>query len=98
MADHIITQIHNTTLEQFREELREDRRKEMQELAAKLMPKPKVEYLTRKEVSKKLKIALSTVSEWDKAGILKPYRLGNLVRYKSDEVDAALVAINSEKL
>ncbi|WP_298285952.1 helix-turn-helix domain-containing protein [uncultured Lutibacter sp.] len=94
MTEHIITRIYNTTSEKFREELREDRRIELQELAAKLIPKPKVEYLTRKEVSKKLKIALSTVSEWDKVGILKPYRLGNLVRYKSDEVDAALIAIN----
>lgn len=94
MAQHTITQVHNTTLEDFIDSLKEDRRKELQELAAKLMPKPKVEYLTRKEVSKKLKIALSTISEWDKAGILKPYRLGNLVRYKSDEIDAALIAIN----
>lgn len=96
MEQHTITQIHNTTLEDFIDSLKEDRRREFQELAVKLMPKPKVEYLTRKEVSMKLKVALSTVSEWDKAGILKPYRLGNLVRYKSDEVDAALVAINSK--
>ena len=94
MEQHTITQIYNTTLEDFRDSLKEDRRREFEELAAKLMPKPKVDYLTRKEVAKRLKIALSTVSEWNKAGILKPYRLGNLVRYKSDEVDAALIAIN----
>jgi excisionase family DNA binding protein len=94
MEQHTITQIYNTTLEDFRDSLKEDRRKELQELAGKLAPKPVVEYLTRKEVSKKLKIGLSTVSEWDKVGILKPYRLGNLVRYKSDEIDAALIAIS----
>jgi excisionase family DNA binding protein len=93
MEQHTITQIYNTTLENFRDSLREDRRREFEELAAKLIPKPPTEFLTRKEVSRRLKIALSTVSEWDKAGILKPYRVGNLVRYKSDEVDAALTSI-----
>jgi hypothetical protein len=29
----------------------------------------------------------------DKLEILKPYRIGNLVRYKSDEIEEALKAI-----
>ncbi|UFH46904.1 helix-turn-helix domain-containing protein [Flavobacterium galactosidilyticum] len=93
MNEHIVTQIYNTTPEQLREILRDDTRKEIKELFNKLTPKPPVEFLTRKEVSTMLKVALSTVSEWDKLEILKPYRIGNLVRYKSDEIEEALKAI-----
>lgn len=93
MNEHVVTQIHNITPDSFRAILREDTRNEIQELFNKLTPKPPIEFLTRKEVSIKLKIALSTVSEWDKLGILKPYRIGNLVRYKTDEIEEALQAI-----
>ena len=53
-------------------------------------PQPKEVLLTRKDVAKLLKISLVTVHTWTKQGILKPYRIGNQVRYKETEVLQAL--------
>ena len=52
------------------------------------------EYLTREEVASILKISMSTISEWNRKGILNPYRLGNSIRYKSNELDQVLIKIN----
>ncbi|MGA0556041.1 helix-turn-helix transcriptional regulator [Larkinella sp. VNQ87] len=44
------------------------------------------EFLTREEVAALLKVSKVTIWNWDKKGLLKPYRLGNHVRYKRNEV------------
>ena len=56
------------------------------------------EWLTRKEVSQLFKVSLVTISEWSKpsVGILKPYRIGSRIRFKKDEVLAALAAIETK--
>jgi excisionase family DNA binding protein len=53
-----------------------------------------VEYLTRKEVADLLSISLPTVHDWVNKGILKAYRMGNRVYFKSSEVDQSLRPVN----
>lgn len=55
--------------------------------------KRKDEYLTRKEVSQLFAVSLVTLNNWDRKGVLKPYRLGNQVRYKMSEIEESLKAI-----
>ena len=55
----------------------------------KLITPPQTEeyLLTRKEVSKLLKISYVTIAEWTKCGKLTAYVLGkNRIRFKKDEV------------
>lgn len=52
-----------------------------------------IEYLTRKDVSKLLNASLPTVDRWAAIGMLKSYRIGNFVRFKRHEIDAALTLI-----
>lgn len=47
-------------------------------------------YLSRKEVSKLLKITLPTLHDWTKQGILKSYKIGTRVLYKESEVKETL--------
>lgn len=42
--------------------------------------------LTRKETANILQISLPTLHSYTKQGILKSYVLGNIIRYKYDEV------------
>lgn len=44
-------------------------------------------FLTTDEVCKKLSISRVTLWEWDKKGITKPVRFGNLKRYKLTELE-----------
>lgn len=52
-------------------------------------------YLTRKELSLRLKVSVQTLIDWDRKGILKPYRIGNQIRYKESELESCLESINS---
>jgi excisionase family DNA binding protein len=97
MTETNITQVHGTTPQQLRENILKDVRTELKEIVLNFQPTKQPEYLTRKEVAKILKVSLVTLTDWNKKGVLKPYRLGNLIRYKRVELDQALISINSKK-
>jgi len=80
--------------EEFKESIIKDVRKELSKLQLNPKPIPEEVYLTRKELADIFKVTLPTISDWSKKGILKPYRLGNLVRFKKSEVEQALQTIN----
>lgn len=94
MEQNNITQVHNITPQQLKESILSDVRTELKEIVLNFQPKKQPEYLTRKEVAKILKVSLVTLSDWNKKGVLKPYRLGNLIRYKTTEIEESLIAIN----
>ena len=68
---------------------------ELEAVKKHLQPKQPNEYLTRKEVSKMLKIDLSSVHNWSKRGILIPHQIGNRVYFKMSEVENAIVQLKS---
>ena len=55
------------------------------------------EYLTRKEVSERLRISLPTLNTLTKEGALKGYRIGGRVLYKWAEVTTMLDEIATTK-
>jgi len=60
--------------------------------------KPKIEkqgdeeFLTRTEVSKKLKINISTVHHWTKKGVLKAYTFGRRKYYLMSDIKEKMTA------
>ena len=87
-------QIQGVTAESFIEQIKAV----IKETTPTTKPQPKEVLLTRKEVAKLLKISLVTVHTWTKQGILKPYRIGNQVRYKETEVLQALTNASPKNL
>jgi predicted DNA-binding transcriptional regulator AlpA len=55
------------------------------------------EYLTRKEVTKILKISLSTLWYWKKKGILIPNSIGNKIRYRRSDIEKCLISSKMEE-
>tara|TARA_A200000113_G_C8699731_1_gene301537 strand:+ start:274 stop:570 length:297 start_codon:yes stop_codon:yes gene_type:complete len=96
MTENNITQVHGITPQQLRDNLLNGFKKELKEIVLNFKPQKQPEYLTRKEVAEILKVSLVTLSDWNKKGVLKPYRLGNLIRYKREEIDQALISIYSK--
>jgi len=92
-----VTQVFGVTPNELKENILSDVRTELKALVEHFQPVRPAEYITRKEAAKILKVSLVTLSDWNKKGILKPYRLGNLIRYKRTELDQALISINSKK-
>lgn len=72
----------------------QDLNNQLRQIKETLVPKQKIELMTRKEVSNLLGVSVVTVHNWGKKGIIKPYRIGNKVRYKRSEVLEALESIN----
>lgn len=54
-------------------------------------------YITRKEVSQKLRISLPTLNTLTKSGVLQSYRIGKRVLYRPKEVQEALTSIVTTK-
>lgn len=90
----ITTQIHGITPNELKESILKDVREELKKLSQNFQPQIPSEYVTRKELSKILKVSVITLADWEKKGIIKSYRIGNLVRYKRAELDHALVELN----
>lgn len=51
----------------------------------------KDEFLTRNEVSQKLKVSLVTLNNWQKNEILIPFKIGKRILYKLDDVEKAML-------
>ena len=49
-----------------------------------------VEYCTRNEAAKILKVSLVTLNDWSKNGTIKAYRIGTRVRYVRTEIESSL--------
>ena len=97
MDNSKVTQVFGITPSELKEDIINDVRAELNVIAQNFQPIKPAEYLTRQEVATILKVSLVTLTDWNKKGILKPYRLGNLIRYKQAELEEALISINSKK-
>lgn len=60
------------------------------ELSKEFQPKQPTEYLTRNEVCELLKIDLSTLHRWTKAGKLQAMGMGNRIFYTRTQIDEKL--------
>jgi excisionase family DNA binding protein len=49
-------------------------------------------WMTAEDVAKYLQVSLSTVHRWRREGRLVSYKIGNLRRFRQEEVDALLIA------
>ncbi|WP_423128231.1 helix-turn-helix domain-containing protein [Gaoshiqia sp. Z1-71] len=63
-------------------------------LAERIKPEPAVlqpaeKYRTADEVSDYLGVTRVTLWQWAKKGILKPLKIGNVLRYRQSDIDAA---------
>lgn len=86
-------QLLQITPEQLQELISAVVKPQFAELKKEFQPKNPTELLTRQEVSDLLKVNLTTVHYWSKAGKLKRYTKGNRVYYKRSEIEASLIPL-----
>jgi len=87
--EHII--VEGISISDFLVLLEKSIEKKINEKAELFQQNNQVKYLDRREVAKLLKVSLVTISAWTKQGRLISYRIGKLIRYRSDEIDEALI-------
>jgi hypothetical protein len=79
--------------EQLQEAIIEGVKTQLDELKNYLPSKEPKRYLTRKKTAELLNIDLSTLHNWNKQGILKPYQLGGRVFYRLEDIENALIKL-----
>jgi len=90
-----ITQLYGITPDEFKAEILEGFRHEMQELSKNFTPKEPTVWITRKETSELIGVSLVTIHNWTKEGVINAYKIGNRVRFKRSEIEQIL--LNSNK-
>lgn len=86
-------QFIQTTPEQLQNAILEGVKQQLQELKSAYQPREPEEFLSRAEVAKMLKVDISTIFNWGKAGKIKRYGLGNRVYYKRSEIERAIIQL-----
>ena len=81
-----ITQLHNISPDEFKEDILSGVRKELLNFSKKFQPKTESTWLTRKDVKEVLSISYPTIHKWCHKGILKPYKIGRQIRFKREEI------------
>lgn len=95
------TEVYGTTPDELKNQILSDVKKELKNFFEGVITSEKKreeEYLTRKEASEMLKVSLVTISEWSKIGIIKPLRLGNLIRFKKSDLEKSMIEKNQNQI
>lgn len=86
-------QFVQVTPEQLQDAIIQGVKDQLEELKKSFQPKEPEEYLSRAEVSQMLKVDLSTIHNWGKAGKLKRHAIGNRIYFKRSEVERAIIQL-----
>lgn len=85
--------VYNITPQQLQDSILEGIKFELDLLKKSYQPKEPTVYLTRMEVSKLLKIDISSVHNWTKKGILNRYGVAGRIYYKRQEIEDCLIPL-----
>jgi predicted DNA-binding transcriptional regulator AlpA len=89
--------LHSYSKEDFKELIRETLQNELSTFFSKENKSDNQRYLTRAEVMEILKISAPTLSKYQKNGLIKTSRIGNSVRFKSEDIEQSIHNIKSVK-
>lgn len=84
LADNLTFRVNATDLKEFAKLCINKGRQEKQE------PIDPEEYLTPKQLGDALQVSLVTLWSWDKKGITRPLRIGNVKRYRRSDLERIL--------
>lgn len=82
------------TPDEFKKDINEIVKFQIQENLKQLQVQPPKEYLTRSEVAKMFAVDLSTVHNWCKKKKINPLGLGSRVYFLRSEIEASLKPLN----
>ncbi|MCZ8228866.1 helix-turn-helix domain-containing protein [Flavobacterium sp. KS-LB2] len=87
-------QFIQTTPQELQQQINEGIKIQLQEFLKHFAPIQPKEYLTRSDVAKMFSVDISTVSNWQKSGKLKPLGISGRVYFLRSEVEASLKPLN----
>lgn len=97
LNENSITVVHNVTKVQLEDFISQTIKNQLDDLKKTFQPKEPNQYLTRNQLKDWLNVDLSTIHNWGKRKILKPYGIGGRVYYLRSEVEAKMIELNLQK-
>jgi excisionase family DNA binding protein len=82
------------TPEDLKDLIMKEVRDVVNDLQQQFQPKEPDDFMTRMEVKEFLKISLTTVHQWVKDGIIKPYKMGNRTFFSRKEITKSIYSSN----
>lgn len=87
-------QFISITPEQLQQEITKGIKSHLDDFLKNFQPKEPNDYLSRTDVAKMLGVDISTISNWQKNGKLKPYAIGGRILFKRADIEASLIPLN----
>jgi len=87
-------QFISVTPEQLQQEITKGIKSYLDDFLKNFKPQEPNDYLSRTEVAKMLSVDISTISNWQKNGKLKPYAIGGRILFKRADIEASLIPLN----
>ena len=79
---------------EFRQQIADGVKIQLQDFLKEFKPKQPNEYLTRKEVALLFKVDISTIHNWCKSKRLKPLGIGSRVYFLRSDIEKSLIPLN----
>lgn len=87
-------QFISVTPEQLQREITKGIKSHLDDFLKNFKPSEPNDYLSRTDVAKMLSVDISTISNWQKNGKLKPYAIGGRILFKRSDIEASLIPLN----
>ena len=95
MKKHI-TQLHDVDPEDYKNEILCGIAKQFEKFSKNFQPKDPTIWIGRKEAAEILGVTYPTLLDWNKKGILYPFKVGNRVRYRRNDIEQLLLSSNKK--
>lgn len=91
-----VMQLHNVDPEDYKNEILSGVAKQLEKLSRNFKPKDPTTWIGRKEAAEILGVTYPTLLDWNKKGILHPFKVGNRVRYRREDIEQVLLQSNKK--
>ncbi|MFN4762707.1 helix-turn-helix domain-containing protein [Gillisia sp. Q332] len=86
----------NVDPEDFKNEILSGVAKQLKNFSRNFKPRDPTIWIGRKEAAEILGVTYSTLLVWNKKGILHPFKVGNRVRYRREDIEQLLLQSNKK--
>ena len=83
-----------TTPQQLQKEISDSIKSHLDDFLKHFTPQPQKEYLSRKTVSEMFGVDISTISNWQRNGVLKPLAISGRIYFLRSDIEASLKHLN----
>ncbi len=91
-----ITQLHDVNPEDYKNDILCGIAKQFEKFSKNFQPKDPTIWIGRKEAAEILGVTYPTLLDWNKKGILHPFKVGNRVRYRRNDIEQVLLSSNKK--